>query len=84
MDGFQITLHPAYAVTYFMHYFVLVAITSSTVHCMCSLIKDKPIIYIINYKVHGPGELSEELMTQEKRKKGWRMNCDVDEAAEGL
>ena len=24
-----------------------------------------------------PGELSEELVTQEKRKKGWRMNCDV-------
>ena len=24
-----------------------------------------------------PGELSEELVTQKKRKKGWRMNCDV-------
>ena len=31
-----------------------------------------------------PGELSEELMTQEKRKKGWRMNCDVGEATEVL
>ena len=31
-----------------------------------------------------PGELSEELVTQEKRKKGWRMNCDVGEAKEGL
>ena len=30
------------------------------------------------------GELSEELVTQEKRKKGWRMNCDVGEATEGL
>ena len=29
-----------------------------------------------------PGELSEELM--KKRKKGWRMNCDVGEATEGL
>ena len=28
-----------------------------------------------------PGELSEELVTQ---KKGWRMNCDVCEATEGL
>ena len=28
--------------------------------------------------------LSEELMTQEKRKKGGRMNCDVGEATEGL
>ena len=31
-----------------------------------------------------PGELSEELVTQEKRKKGWKMNCDVSEATEGL
>ena len=30
------------------------------------------------------GELSEELVTQEKCKKGRRMNCDVDEATEGL
>ena len=31
-----------------------------------------------------PGELSEELVMQETRKKGWRINCDVDEATEGL
>ena len=31
-----------------------------------------------------PGELSEELVTQEKRKMGWRMNCDVGEATEGF
>ena len=31
-----------------------------------------------------PGELSEELVTQDKRKNGWRMNCDVGEATEGL
>ena len=31
-----------------------------------------------------PGELSEDLLTYEKRKKGWRMNCDVGEATEGL
>ena len=31
-----------------------------------------------------PGELSEQLVTYEKRKKGWRMNCDVGEATEGL
>ena len=31
-----------------------------------------------------PGELSEDLVTYEKRKKGWRMNCDVGEATEGL
>ena len=31
-----------------------------------------------------PGELSEELVMQEKGKKGWRMNCDLGEATEGL
>ena len=30
------------------------------------------------------GDVSEELVTQEKRKKGWRMNCDVGEATEVL
>ena len=30
------------------------------------------------------GELSEEIVTYEKRKKGWRMNCHVGEATEGL
>ena len=29
------------------------------------------------------GDVSEEPVT-EKRKKGWRMSCDVDEATEGL
>ena len=31
-----------------------------------------------------PGELSEEPVTQEKRKKCWRMNYDVGEATQGL
>ena len=31
-----------------------------------------------------PGELSEELVMQEKRKKGWRMSCDVGEETERL
>ena len=31
-----------------------------------------------------PGELSEELVTQEKRKNGWRMNFDVGEQTEEL
>ena len=31
-----------------------------------------------------PGELSEQLVAQEKRKKGCRMKCDVGEATEGL
>ena len=31
-----------------------------------------------------PGELSKDLVTQEKRKKGWRMNCDIGEAMEVL
>ena len=29
-----------------------------------------------------PGVLSEELVPKEKRKKGWRINCDVDEVTE--
>ena len=33
---------------------------------------------------NSPGELSEELVTQEKRNKGWRMDCEVGEATEGL
>ena len=36
--------------------------------------------FVTNQGMGGsPGELSEELVTQEKRKKGWRMSCDVGE-----
>ena len=31
-----------------------------------------------------PGDVSENIVTQERRKKGWRMSCDVGEATEGL
>ena len=31
-----------------------------------------------------PGELIEDLVTWDKRNKGWRMNCDVGKATEGL
>ena len=31
-----------------------------------------------------PGDVSERPVTQEKRKKGWRMICDVGEATEAL
>ena len=31
-----------------------------------------------------PGDVSEEHVTLEKLKKGWRMSCDVGEATEGL
>ena len=31
-----------------------------------------------------PGDVSEEPMTYEKRKKGWWMNCDVGETTEGF
>ena len=31
-----------------------------------------------------PGDLSEEPLTQENRKEGWRTSCDVREATEGL
>ena len=31
-----------------------------------------------------PGDVSEEPVTKEKRKKTWRMSCDVGEATEGM
>ena len=31
-----------------------------------------------------PDDVSENPVTQEKRKKGWGMSCDVGEATEGL
>ena len=37
-----------------------------------------------NFMGGSPGELSEELVMQEKRKKDWRINCEVGEATEGL
>ena len=59
-------------------------------------ISDSPILYL-HLSVGGtPGDVSEELVTQEKRKKGgewtvtqvkhwkgWRMNCGVGKATEG-
>ena len=41
--------------------------------------------YVYVHSMGGsPGDVSEELMTQEKRKKVWRVNCDVGEAMEGF
>ena len=31
-----------------------------------------------------PGDVSENPVTYEKQKMGWRMSCDVGEATEGL
>ena len=31
-----------------------------------------------------PGDVSEKHVTWEKRKKGWRMSCDVGKATEAL
>ena len=31
-----------------------------------------------------PSDVSEEPVTQEKQKKGWRMSCDIGDATEGL
>ena len=36
------------------------------------------------YMGGSPGDVSENPVTWEKRKKGWRMSCDVGEATEGL
>ena len=43
------------------------------------------MVQIIGNNMGGsPGDVTEEPVTQEKRKKGWRMNCDVGEATDGL
>ena len=36
------------------------------------------------YMGDSPGDVSEEPVAQEKRKKGLRINCDVSEAMEGF
>ena len=42
-------------------------------------------VTIPKYSMGGsPGELSEELVMQEKRRKCWRMSCDVGEVTESL
>ena len=46
--------------------------------------RERPMKRVLDYMGGSPGELSEDLVTQEKRKKGWRMNCDVGVATEGL
>ena len=43
------------------------------------------IIIVIHISMGGsPGDVSEEPVTQEKRKKGWRMSCDVGKATDVL
>ena len=42
------------------------------------------IIGIVQGMHVSPGDVSEEPMTQEMRKKGWRMSCDAGEETEGL
>ena len=38
----------------------------------------------MHIKGGSPDDVSEEPVTQEKQKKGWRMSCDVGKATEGL
>ena len=45
---------------------------------------NKKKIYSTKAMGGSPGELSEELVTKGKLKNGWRMNCDVGDATEGL
>ena len=43
------------------------------------------VITIMNVRRSlSPGDVSDEPVTLEKRKNGWRMRCDVGEATEGL
>ena len=53
--------------------------------CSCMSLNGPLIISSVFYIMGGsPGDISEEPVTYEKRKKGWRMSCDVGEATEGL
>ena len=46
---------------------------------------DTPTSQELIYDMDGsPGDVSEDPVTKEKRKKGWRMSCEVGEATEGL
>ena len=42
----------------------------------------KPEIYIHNNMGGSPGDVTEEPLTYEKRKKVWRMSCDEGEVTE--
>ena len=44
----------------------------------------KYLVKFVRVMGGSPGDVSEEPVTQEKRKKGWRLSCDVREATEGL
>ena len=39
---------------------------------------------LIHKRGSSPGDVNEEPVTKEKRKKGWRMSCDVGEATKRL
>ena len=59
--------------------------TLQSSNLLTNLLKDVNVRQLLMSLMGGwPGEVSEELVTQEKRKKGWRMNCDVGKATEGL
>ena len=49
----------------------------------CRIATD-PLAISVNGIGGSQGDVSEEPVTEEKRKKDWRMSCDVDEATEGL
>ena len=42
------------------------------------------LTFVVEIMGGSPGDVSEEPVTYEKRKKAWRMSCEVDEATEGL
>ena len=60
-----------------------VTITSKLV-CHIEYIDDFFTLYIWQDMGGSPGDVSEEPVTEEKRKKAWRMNCSVAEATERL
>ena len=68
-----------------MHYFMAFFDNSKFEICQNDHPQDLMVLMSTTFVMgSSPGELSEELVMQAKRKKGWRMNCDVGEATEGL
>ena len=68
-----------------VHYFMAFFDNSKFLICQNDHPQDLMVLMSTAFVMgSSPGELSEELVTQEKREKGWRMNCDVGEATEGL
>ena len=63
---------------------IYINVIKHKLHFHCSPFHYNAICITAAVMDSSPGELSEKLVMQEKRKKGRRTNCDIGEAMEGL